>query len=121
MRVGKLAGFPLVTDTFKAAVWLSVPAVPVSVAVADMTGAEVVAERDICWGVPGVRVRLAGFAVTPDGNPVTCTLTWAENPFSAVTDAETGIELPAGIETDVGFTANPKSGAAVTDTLRVAA
>jgi len=35
-------------------------------------------------GVPGLRLNDEGFAVTPDGNPEGVTLTFPENPLSAV-------------------------------------
>jgi hypothetical protein len=47
-----------------------------------------VSPRTFCDAAPGVKLKLAGAAVTPVGNPETNTLTELENPFSAVAEIE---------------------------------
>jgi hypothetical protein len=62
--------------------WLNEPDVPDRVMVALPAAAEEAAERVTVWAVPGVRVRVAGCAVTPLGRPVMVTATLEVKPFS---------------------------------------
>jgi hypothetical protein len=57
------------------AVLLSAPAVPAKVTVDDRPAAAVVAVMITLWGVPGVRVRVDGLALTPEGRPASETVT----------------------------------------------
>jgi hypothetical protein len=54
----------------------SFPATPVNVTVAVLDAAEDDAAKLTCTGVPGVRLKLAGVAVTPAGVPLT--VTWID-------------------------------------------
>ena len=62
--------------------WLNAPDVPEKVMVASPAAAEEAAKRVTVWAVPGVRVRVAGCAVTPLGRPVMVTATLEVKPFS---------------------------------------
>jgi hypothetical protein len=62
--------------------WLNAPDVPVRVMAALPAAAEEAAERVTVWAVPGVRVRVAGWAVTPLGRPAMVTATLEVKPFS---------------------------------------
>ena len=77
------AGAAALTVSAMGAVWVRMPDVPVTVIGVISPAAEAAAVRIRFWGAPGVSVRLEGFAVTPDGKPVTDTLTLPVNPFSA--------------------------------------
>ena len=77
------AGAAALTVSAIGAVWVRMPDVPVTVIGVISPAAEAAAVRIRFWGAPGVSVRLEGFAVTPDGKPVTDTLTLPVNPFSA--------------------------------------
>ena len=75
------------------ALWLSAPEVPVSVTVAAPVATEASAAKVIFCATPGISGSVAGFAVTPAGNPPGETVTVAANPFIAV--AITLIDCPA--------------------------
>jgi hypothetical protein len=44
--------------------------------------------RTSCWGVSGDRVKVAGVAVTAEGNPERATFTAPENPFTSAIEIE---------------------------------
>ena len=64
-------GWEIVTVTV--AEWVSIPEVAVRVSMALPDAAAADAVRIIVCGVPGVRVSMAGWAVTPLGNPAMAT------------------------------------------------
>lgn len=65
--------------------------------------------------VPGVNVSVAGFAVTPAGNPEIATATVPLKPFTEVARTLTGEPVaPATMVSDAGDTASEKSGGAET-------
>ena len=68
--VGLVGAEAAVTARAREALAVSVPAVPANWTVAVAAGAEAAAARLTCSGVPGVRVNVAGDAVTPDGAPL---------------------------------------------------
>ena len=51
------------------------PDVPVRVMLAVVAATDGAAVRVMLFAVPGVSVKVAGFAVTPEGRPVIATLT----------------------------------------------
>jgi len=74
--------------------------------------------------VPGVNVSVAGFAVTPAGNPEIATVTVPLKEFNAVARTLTGeLVAPTVMDNDVGETVSEKSGgggAALTVSMTVA-
>ena len=68
----------------RAAACVRLPEVPVKVTVDVAAAALEDAVSVVLCAVPGVRVRLAGFAVTPLGRPVIATVTAAVNPLDGV-------------------------------------
>jgi hypothetical protein len=93
---------------------LSVPEVPVSVTVAAPVAIVASAVKVIFCATPGIRVSVAGLAVTPAGNPPGETVTAAANPFIAL--AVTLIDCPAAppiTEAVAGETPRLKSGVGV--------
>jgi hypothetical protein len=83
------------TTTVTEAVWLSAPEVATNCTVDVLAAADDDAARATCWGVPGMRVKLDGVAVTPAGRPLTKTVIVPENPLRAVAERLTGCWLPA--------------------------
>jgi hypothetical protein len=74
------------------------------------------AERAICCEIPGVRVSVAGDAITPAGSPLTETLIAPENPLKAVAVSVTCCALPPAVTFSVATLAeNEKSGVAFVD------
>jgi hypothetical protein len=85
--------------------------VPVKVTVALPAAALAAAVRVMFCGVPGARLKVVGFAVTPAGNPLMATLTVVLNPFCAVMLRATGWPAaPAVRVRDAGVTLRLKSG-----------
>jgi hypothetical protein len=72
------------TVRVKVAVCERVPLVAVKVRVVVEAGAVAEAESVMVWGIPGVRVKEEGAAVTPVGSPARTTATEALKPVSAV-------------------------------------
>jgi hypothetical protein len=69
------------------------------------------AERVVFGAVPGVRVSVAGLAVTPGGRPVIATATVLANPFVAAAVTLRGDPIvPAVIVMAAGDTPRVKSG-----------
>jgi hypothetical protein len=111
------AGGGTVTVTGREAVCVSVPEVPVNVAVEDPAAVPAGAVRVTVVGVPGVSEKDDGCAVTPAGRPAIETGTLEENPFCAVARTETVAAVPLAVRLiDAGVTLSEKSaGAAVTE------
>ena len=85
-----------------------------------LVAAVAAAFRVMLCGVPGVRVKVEGVAVTPDGRAEIETLIDLLNPFATV--AETAVcwpEAPAVRVRLVGLMAMEKSGGGAAVTLRV--
>jgi hypothetical protein len=102
-----------VTVSEKEAVWLSVPDVPVNTTVEVPAAADAAAVKFTCCGVPGVRVKLAGDAVTPVGRPLIVTGIVPVNPLMAVAETDTGRALPPAVTFKlVTFTESEKFGLA---------
>lgn len=100
-----------VTFNWKDALWLRVPEVPTNWTEAVPVVAFAAAEKLICCGVPGVRLSVAGDAVTPVGSPLIVTWTVPVNPLRAVAESVTACaEPPALSDTVVGLTVRLKSG-----------
>jgi hypothetical protein len=99
------------------AVCVSVPDVPVNVAVDDPAAVPAGAVSVSVAAVPGVSVRDDGCAVTPAGRPAIATCTLDENPFWAVASTETVPAVPSAVKFKVpGVTLSEKSaGAAWTE------
>ena len=93
---GKLAVTPVCKDRPRFAVWESDPLAPVAVTVKVPVDALLAAEKltavlDVAATVKG----LAGFEVTPVGNPLSVTCTVSENPLIGVMDRlVAGLALP---------------------------
>ena len=99
------------TFSVNVAVCTSAPDVPVTVTVLEPATALAAAVSVSVCGVPGVTVGVAGFTVTPAGNPLTAIPTPALNPLTPLTDtAVDPLAPPAVTLTVVGFTASVKSG-----------
>jgi hypothetical protein len=91
--------------------WLSEPAVPDRVRAALPARADEDAVIVTCWAVPGVRVSVAGVAVTPSGSPVKATATGLEKPLIALAETLIGIPAaPAVRDSEAGAVARVKSG-----------
>jgi hypothetical protein len=87
------------------------PEVPVKVTVAEPPIAALLAVKVMFCAVPAVKVSVAGVAVTPAGNPLSATVTGAENPFIALAVTLTGAPAaPPITEAVVGETPREKSG-----------
>jgi hypothetical protein len=87
------------------------PEVPVKVTVGVAAAALAAAVSVVLCAVPGVKVSVAGFAVTPVGSPVIVTETVPLKEFNAVASRLTGEPVaPAAMVSDVGDTASEKSG-----------
>ena len=119
------AGGAAATVRASAAVCVNEAAVPVNVTVAFPVAALPAAVRVTFCGVPGVRLKLDGSAVTPDGRPLKATWTVALNPFAG--SAFTEITSPVAPCVNVrlgGVRVRVKSfgfaGAAFTASLRLA-
>jgi hypothetical protein len=81
--------------------WLRVPEVPVKVTVALPDAAEDAAVSVTVCGVPGIKVNVAGLAVTPDGSPATVTLTVPVKPFCAAAFTLTVWPIPPAVSVTV--------------------
>jgi hypothetical protein len=105
-----------VTVMASEAVCVSVPEVPVKVAVADPGVVPAAADtlRKVVAGAdpgPGVSVSDEGFTVTPAGKPVIATCTLEENPLVGVAVTETVEARPFAIRAnDAGLMLSEKSG-----------
>jgi hypothetical protein len=83
--------------------------VPVKVTEAVDAAVPEAAVRVVVCAVPGVRVSVAGFAVTPEGRPVRATETALLKEFVPVASTLTGIPVaPATIVNEVGVRASVK-------------
>jgi hypothetical protein len=80
VKSGGGAGAEMVAATVTE--WLSIPDVPVRVNVALLAAALAAALIVTLCAVPGVKVSVAGCAVTPVGNPVIATFTSPAKPFA---------------------------------------
>ena len=101
------------TVTATDALWLSVPEVAVNFTVDEVTAAAADAERFTCCGVPGVRLKVDGEAVTPEESPLVVTLIVPENPLRPVAESFTGCALPPAVRATLGtFVETEKSGVA---------
>ncbi len=98
------------------AVCVSVPEVPVNVAVADPGAVPAAADtlRTVVAAAdpgPGVSVSGEGFTVTPAGKPVMATCTLEENPLAGVAVTETLEARPSATRAkDTGLMLSEKSG-----------
>ena len=89
------------------------PNVPVKVIVGAAVATLVAAANVMVCGVPGIRLSVAGEAVTPDGSPDTETETVPPNEFSELASTEIGAPAPPLlIAADAGDTLSEKSGGA---------
>jgi hypothetical protein len=96
------------------AVWVRLAAVPENCTVAVLAVAVAVAEKLTVCGVPGVRVKVAGVAVTPAGIPLAVTWIVPENPFRAAAETETVCAVPPAVTVMlVPVAVSEKSGFAV--------
>jgi hypothetical protein len=108
VKSGVAAAAAMVRATF--AEWLSVPEVLVKVSVAFPAAVEEAAVRVTCCAVPGVRVSIAGLAVTPAGSPLSVTATRLEKPLTALAVTEIGTPVaPAVRLNDAGAAVRVKS------------
>ena len=98
----------------KFAVWLREPDVPVNMMVGEADAAVISAVRAVvAEGCAGVRVSVAGFAVTPEGSPEMETETEPLKEYIGVAVTVTApLVLPALRDTEPGETASEKSGGA---------
>jgi hypothetical protein len=62
-----------------------------------LAAADAAAVKLTGWGVPGVRVKLAGDALTPAGRPLIVTGMIPVNPWIAVAETDTGWALPPAV------------------------
>jgi hypothetical protein len=81
--------------------WLRFPEVPVKVMVALPDAAEDAAVSVTVCAVPGVKVGVAGLAVTPDGSPATETLTVPVKPFCGAAFTLTAWPAPPAVSVTV--------------------
>jgi hypothetical protein len=96
------------------AVWLSLPEVPVKVTVAEPAVTALLAVKVMLCALPAVKLSVAGFAATPVGNPLSATVTGAENPFIALAVTLTGCPAaPPVTEAVAGETPREKSAEAL--------
>jgi len=109
VRTGGVDDKELYTPKVSEAVCVRDRDFPVNVTVPFALATPSAAVNVICCGVPGVMEMSVGENDTPAGKPVTCTLTCEENPFSAVTVRDTGVDCPATTELAAGFTDMEKS------------
>jgi hypothetical protein len=92
-----------------------VPDVAVNVTVGVAAAAVRAAVNVVLCATPGVRFKVAGFAVTPVGSPVIAMPTVPVKELIAVVVTLTGEPVvPAMIVKDVGLSASVKSGATAT-------
>jgi hypothetical protein len=92
------------------------PETPESVTVALPATAADDAASIIDCAVPGVRVRVAGVAVTPEGSPARVTVTGLEKPLTALAVTLTGHPAAPGTSvSELGDTVSVKSGGGVTE------
>jgi hypothetical protein len=70
----------------------------------------IAAVRVVLCAIPGVKLSVAGFAVTPAGSPSTATETAPLNPLTPTAKTLTWLVAPAVTVSDAGETANVKSG-----------
>jgi hypothetical protein len=88
------------------------PEVPEKVIVGVDAAAPGAAVSVVLCALPGVRERVAGFAVTPDGSLVIATVTVAENPFAGTAFTLIACPVaPAVSVVDMGVTLSEKSAA----------
>jgi hypothetical protein len=99
-----------VTARLSDAVCVNEPDVPVKVTVPVPAGVPAAAVNVTVEAVPGLKVNEDGWAVTPVGNPVSVTGTFAANWFCGVASRDTVALPPAVSVADVGFTLSEKSG-----------
>ncbi len=95
-------GTGAVTVSVVAAVCTNVPAVPVSVTVAEPATVVEAAFKVIVWALPGVRVSAEGLAVTPAGSPETATLTVPVNDPAALARTDMVADPPGASDTVAG-------------------
>jgi hypothetical protein len=106
------AGAAAVTVAATAAEWLRVPEVPVRVIVVLLAAALAAAVRVSVCALPGVKVSVAGLAVTPLGRPLMATATVLLKELIAVARTLTFEPVaPATSATDGGETEREKSAA----------
>jgi hypothetical protein len=94
------------TATEALALWLTFPAVPLTVMLALAMAAVLVAVKDTFWCAPDATVKVEGVAVTPAGRPVMLTFTDEADPPTLTVVLE---EEPGFTEMKVGCTAMEKS------------
>jgi hypothetical protein len=91
--------------------WIRLPDVPVNVTVDEADGAVSAAVRVVVCAAPGVRLSVAGFAVTPVGRPVIATITVPLKAFKGFIVTLRGEpDVPAMMVCDVGDMVSVKSG-----------
>lgn len=99
--------------TVKASVdeWVRLPDVPVKVTVAVAAAAVGAAVITTLCAAPGVRLRVAGFAVTPEGRSVIATATVPVSELTAAAATLTGkpVEPPTTVK-EAGVSVRAKSG-----------
>jgi hypothetical protein len=97
------------------------PDVPVNITVAVAVGALRAATNVVLCTIPGVRLNVAGFAVTPTGSPAIATATMLPKEFIAFAVTLTGDPAPPAVMiNDVGASISEKSGSPVTVAATVA-
>jgi hypothetical protein len=121
-REKSAAGATAVTVVVTVAEWLRAPEVPENVTVALPAAADDAAVSVTVCAVPGSKVNVAGLAVTPDGRPVTVTLTvplkpfcgtafmltvWPAPPAVSVTVAGVGVSEKSGVRSEVEWNPPP--------------
>jgi hypothetical protein len=93
--------------------WLRLPEVPVKVKVALPAEAVEAAVKVTFCAAPGVRVSIAGFAVTPSGNPLIATVTIPVKPFDGTAFTLTTCPAPPSVRAIAeGAADSEKSGVA---------
>ena len=80
--------------------WESIPEVPVKVSIVLPIVAAAEAVNVMACTVPGVRVSVAGWAVTPLGKPVIATATMLVKPFFGVALMLICCDVPPGEKSD---------------------
>ena len=109
------------TVSVSVAVCVRLPEVPVKLTVDVATAALDDAVSVVLCAVPGVRVSVAGLAVTPVGRPVMATVTGAVSPLDGLALTLTAVPVPPAVRLSVvGASVSVKFGPGATVSVNVA-
>jgi hypothetical protein len=115
-KVSEKSGGSAVMVAATVAEWLSAPDVPIRVNVALPAAALAAAVTVTLCAAPGVRVSVAGCAVTPAGSPVIATVTVPAKPLAAAAFTLIACPVPPGTSVMfAGVAATEKSATGVGD------